>query len=139
MMRVEGPSALLQALLGAVPAVTTRAAAAPFDPLPAGPQPAAAALTSVPPGSVAMLVALAAAEPPEATRRAVAVRVAGCGLAGLEELHRDLIAGVSSPQRLRGLRDWAKRRPRSGDPELEAVLDEVELRILIELAKRGAA
>ena len=136
-MRVEGPStaALLQALLATRPAMT-RAAEIPFDPKAATPPSFATPLATTPPASIAMLVALSAAQRP-AEQRAEAVRAAAQGLDGLTDLHRDMIAGITSPQRLRALRDWAARRTRSDDPELEAVLSEVELRILVELAKRG--
>jgi hypothetical protein len=65
------------------------------------------------------------------------MRSAAVGLDALAGLHRDLVAGPTVTQRLSGLREWARRRQRGADTELDALLDEVELRILVELARRG--
>ncbi len=135
-MRIEGPSALMQALLAAEPAAS-RAASVPFQPAPPPPSMTAApAMGAGPVGSVAMLVTLAAVEP-TADRRAEQMRSAAVGLDALAGLHRDLVAGPTVTQRLSGLREWARRRQRGADTELDALLDEVELRILVELARRG--
>ncbi|WP_347716776.1 flagellar assembly protein FliX [Sphingomonas sp.] len=135
-MRIEGPSALMQALLAAEPAAS-RAASVPFQPAPPPPSMTAApAMGTGPVGSVAMLVTLAAVEP-TADRRAEQMRSAAVGLDALAGLHRDLVAGPTVTQRLSGLREWARRRQRGADTELDALLDEVELRILVELARRG--
>ncbi|WP_394998423.1 flagellar assembly protein FliX [Sphingomonas sp.] len=136
-MRIEGPSALMQALLAAAPAAS-RAASVPFQPAPPPPpsMTAAPAMGAGPVASVAMLVTLAAAEP-TADRRAEQMRSAAVGLDALAGLHRDLVAGPTVTQRLSGLREWARRRQRGADTELDALLDEVELRILVELARRG--
>lgn len=135
-MRIEGPSALMQALLAAEPAAS-RAASVPFQPAPPPPpMTAAPAMGAGPVASVAMLVTLAAVEP-TADRRAEQMRSAAVGLDALAGLHRDLVAGPTVTQRLSGLREWARRRQRGADTELDALLDEVELRILVELARRG--
>lgn len=135
-MRIEGPSALMQALLAAAPAAS-RAASVPFQPAPPPPSMTAApAMGAGPVASVAMLVTLAAVEP-TADRRAEQMRSAAVGLDALAGLHRDLVAGPTVTQRLSGLREWARRRQRGADTELDALLDEVELRILVELARRG--
>ncbi len=135
-MRIEGPSALMQALLAVEPAAS-RAASVPFQPAPPPPSMTAApAMGTGPVGSVAMLVTLAAVEP-TADRRAEQMRSAAVGLDALAGLHRDLVAGPTVTQRLSGLREWARRRQRGADTELDALLDEVELRILVELARRG--
>lgn len=135
-MRIEGPSALMQALLAAEPAAL-RAASVPFQPAPPPPSMTAApAMGAGPVASVAMLVTLAAVEP-TADRRAEQMRSAAVGLDALAGLHRDLVAGPTVTQRLSGLREWARRRQRGADTELDALLDEVELRILVELARRG--
>jgi hypothetical protein len=132
-VRIEANAALLQAMLAAPAA--RKAEGARFD----TPAPAAAPQTHAPVAapvqSVAMLVTLAAAGP-EPERRREAARQAEEGLSGLEKLHKELIAGVASPQRLRSLRDWARTRGRPEEPELAALMDEIELRILVELAKR---
>jgi hypothetical protein len=81
-----------------------------------------------------MLVTLAAAGP-EPDRRAEIARQAEEGVNALEQLHRALIAGTVGPQKLRELREWTRRRDRSADTALSTLLDEIELRILVELAK----
>ena len=135
-MRIEGPSALLQALLAAGPAAS-RATSMAFQPaVPSPSTPLAPAMGTGPVASVAMLVTLAAVEVP-ADRRAEQLRSAAEGLDVLAGLHHDLIAGHRGAQPLSALREWARRRQRGADTELDAVLDEVELRILVELAKRG--
>lgn len=131
-MRVEPTSALLQAML-ATP--SKRAEAAPFQPGAAAAPPAAQPAVSNPVQSVQMLVALAAAGN-EPERRRIAAEQAEQGLDELSKLHRELIAGVASAQRLRALRDWTRKRTRPDDPKLAGLMDDVELRILVELAKQ---
>lgn len=132
-MRIEGPAAALQALLAAQP--VRRLDSPRFEgAAPAAPPPAPAQV-SAPVQSVQMLVALAAAAP-EAEQRREATRRAADGLDGLTALHRELIAGVVSPQRIEALRAWTRRRDRPEDPGLASLLDDIELRILVELAKR---
>lgn len=132
-MRVEGSPALLQALLAA----KVGRAEAPASPMrQAAAKPASPPLRtfSAPAPSVAVLVTLAALSPDE-QRRHQAIADARNGVEVLGELHRDLLRGVLPAARLRTLRDWARRRLRPDDPELAALMDEIELRILVELAK----
>jgi hypothetical protein len=132
-VRIEGTAALLQAMLGAQ--APKRAEPARFD-APAPPTPAPGQVTAgLPVQSVAMLVTLAAAGPSPERRREMA-REAEDGLTRLEALHRDLIAGIVAPARLRALRDWTRGRGKPDDPELAQLMDDIELRILVELAKR---
>ncbi len=84
--------------------------------------------------SVAMLVTLAAAGADEPRRRET-VQHASDGIDALAALHGALVSGAVAPHTVRNLRDWTRRRLRPDDPELAAVLDEIELRILVELAK----
>ncbi|WP_233281593.1 flagellar assembly protein FliX [Sphingomonas changnyeongensis] len=105
-----------------------------FQPGAAPPPPAGQSAVSPPVQSVQMLVALAAAGP-EPDRRAEIARQAEQGVNALETLHRALIAGTVGPQKLRELREWTRRRDRSPDTALSTLLDEIELRILVELAK----
>lgn len=132
-MRIEGTAALLQAMLGAQapkrPEPVRFDTSAPPPPAP-GQTPA-----GLPVQSVAMLVTLAAAGPEPERRREMA-REAEDGLNRLEALHRDLVAGVVAPARLRALRDWTRGRGKPTDPALAQLMDEIELRILVELAKR---
>lgn len=58
-------------------------------------------------------------------------------LDGLEDVKIDLLAGQVSEERLEQLALNVETRLPSGDPEVEAVLDEIELRVKVELAKLG--
>ena len=55
----------------------------------------------------------------------------------LENLKADVLAGRVSPERLGGITMLLSRRESSGNPELEKVIDEIELRARVELAKLG--
>lgn len=131
MTRIEGPAALLHTMLAGQ--VAKAATAAPMELSPAPPPPVAQAGAPAPLPSVAMLVTMAAASPDE--RRKAEIASTGHGLDQLADLHADLVTGAVPPQRLRALRDWLRRRLRPDDPELAAITDEVELRVLVELAK----
>lgn len=89
-------------------------------------------------GSVASLDALLALQetggPLERRRRAL--RRADRLLEGLEALRLSLIEGAVSPTMLDGLRHVrSEHRDDAGDPSLEALLDQVDLRAAVELAK----
>jgi hypothetical protein len=58
-------------------------------------------------------------------------------LDGLELIRADLLAGHVSEERLEGLAKEVSERESSGDPEVDSVLDEIELRVKVELAKLG--
>jgi hypothetical protein len=55
----------------------------------------------------------------------------------LENLKADVLAGRVSPERLGRIAMLLSRRESSGNPELEKVIDEIELRAKVELAKLG--
>jgi hypothetical protein len=55
----------------------------------------------------------------------------------LEGMKADLLAGRVSPERLNRLAMMLERRTDSGNPALEKVIDEIELRAKVELAKLG--
>ncbi|MHC5652868.1 flagellar assembly protein FliX [Stappia sp. ICDLI1TA098] len=55
----------------------------------------------------------------------------------LENLKTDLLAGQVSPDRLGRIALLLSRREDSGNPDLEQVIDEIELRARVELAKLG--
>lgn len=58
-------------------------------------------------------------------------------LDGLEAMRADLLAGQVSEDRLEQLaREVSDRQP-SGDSEVDSVIDEIELRVKVELAKLG--
>lgn len=133
-MQVNAPSSLLQILLANQ---AKQATAAPFVPEPAA-QPAPAQPTiATPAQSVQMLVTLAAAaRPPELERRRRLAKEAERGLDALEMLQAALVVGVSAVEPTRELRNWSEGRTRPDDPELAEVMDEIDLRIQVELAKR---
>lgn len=133
-MQVNAISSLLQTLL-ASPAKP--ASAVPFVPEPVA-QPAFAHPTvGNPTQSVQMLVTLAAvALPPELERRRRITKKAQKGLDALEMLQAALVIGVSPAEPVRELRSWMEELTPSDDPEVDALMDEIELRIRVELAKR---
>lgn len=131
-MRIDGTTAMLQAMLAA-PA-PRRPEPAPFAPAQAqAPLPGQLA-ANAPVPSVAMLVTLAAAGS-EPERRQEMARDAATGLDRLDALHRELLVGRLTPARLQALKDWSRARTRPADPELARIMDELDLRILVELAK----
>ena len=103
------------------------------------PEAGAAAAHASPPSvanpaqSVQMLVTLAAAADNGRQERA---REAEEGLDDLERLHAELLAGKATRERLDRLAEWTKRRGRPPERELARLMDEIELRILVELAKQ---
>ncbi|RST30712.1 flagellar trans-acting factor FliX [Sphingomonas ginkgonis] len=133
-MQVDAVTALLQsALLAPAEKPDARPAsfAQPAPPVPPAAQPGQ--VGGIAP-SVAMLVTLAATDAGTPGRGA-GPREAERGLDGLDALRRALVHGSVPPERIRMLRDWARGRRRSDDPDLAALEQEIELRILVELAK----
>ncbi|WHU04760.1 MULTISPECIES: flagellar assembly protein FliX [unclassified Sphingomonas] len=135
-MRIEnlqGP--MLQSLLAALPKVASgfsvKEGEAPAAPAPV-PQGTNAAQALNP--SVAMLVTLAAADPAIERRRKQAVD-AQRGVDMLDQLHRELVAGVVSPAKLQAIVEWSETFEHSDDPALAAILSDIELRVRVELAK----
>lgn len=55
----------------------------------------------------------------------------------LENVKTDLLGGQVSEDRLELLARQVAQRPPSGDPKIDSVLDEIELRVKVELAKLG--
>lgn len=55
----------------------------------------------------------------------------------LEGLRRAILLGAVSPQDLRRLADLSRNRQGAGDAKLDEILQEVELRAEVELAKYG--
>ncbi|ADZ69961.1 flagellar assembly protein FliX [Polymorphum gilvum] len=58
-------------------------------------------------------------------------------LDSLDAMKADLLAGVVSPGRLEDLARQLADRQMSDDAGMEAVIDEIELRVRVELAKHG--
>ncbi len=53
----------------------------------------------------------------------------------LDQLHRELVAGVVSPVGSGAIVEWSEIVRRSDDPALAAILSDIELRVRVELAK----
>ncbi len=131
-MQVQAPTSLLSVLLASE---TKRAAAAPFVAEPVAQPVAPQAQAATPTQSVQMLVTLATAmQEPERRRRTV--REAEKALDALEMLQAALVVGVSAPEVVQELEDWAQNRSLPEDPELAELMDDIDLRIQVELAKR---
>ena len=101
-----------------------------------GPQRAAAATSAAPPTGVAGLLALQAAEDP-ALKKKKQIRRAGALLDTLEEIKADLLVGRASEERLNQLMVLVGEARERADPRLDALLDDIELRARVELAKHG--
>ena len=88
-------------------------------------------------GGIDALIALQGIEEP-AERRRRAVKRGRSALDALDALKMGLLAGTLEPGALARLKAAATElAERSGDPELDAVLAEIELRVEVELAKMG--
>ncbi|MDB5672986.1 MAG: hypothetical protein JWO25_3945 [Alphaproteobacteria bacterium] len=99
--------------------------------------PAAAAHGSAPVSpvqSVEMLVAMAAVDPERERKRRMAQQ-AEDGLDNLEALHAEIVSGAPSPERLQSLAAWAKALGQPDDSQLADLIRDIELRVLVELAK----
>jgi hypothetical protein len=119
--RLAAVQRLALSALSALPRIGTPA---PREPgLPPTPQSTPAPLSP----SVGLLVAIAAAEPQERRRRSTAA--ADAGLTALEKLHQ------GGPTQLAAVAAWAADHPQPEDSEAAALLRDVELRVLVELAK----
>ena len=98
------------------------------------PQVAQGAAPVAPVQSVEMLVALAAVDPERERRRRMAQQ-AEQGLDELEQLHQEMVAGTPSVERLSALKAWAKSIGQPDDAALAELVRDIELRVLVELAK----
>ncbi|MEJ8475412.1 flagellar assembly protein FliX [Roseibium algae] len=73
----------------------------------------------------------------EPERRRKATRHGHTLLDGLEAIQADLLGGAVSADRLEALAHQVSTQVESGDPEVDSILREVELRVKVELAKVG--
>lgn len=102
-------------------------------------QPAARPAPAMAPGAAAgigALLALQTVEDPLAGRRRTVRRAHGL-LDALEEIKLDLLAGHISPGRLDRAAHLLAEARSGADPDLEAVVGDIELRVAVELAKQG--
>jgi hypothetical protein len=72
-----------------------------------------------------------------AERRSKAAKHGHSLLDTLESVRADLLAGLVSEDRLEMLAHQVSQRQTSGDPKVDSVLEEIELRVKVELAKLG--
>lgn len=87
-------------------------------------------------GGIESLLALQAVDEP--TGRAARLEHGHAMLDLLDEMKLELLSGTVSPSRLESLVERIARRPsRHPDDRVESVLDEIELRARVELAKHG--
>lgn len=120
---------LLAALPKSVPSLASRldeqVAAAPH------PQPVPGTLPAT---SVQMLVAIAANNP-VAERRRKQARDVERGIDALDRLHKELVAGTPNVTRLREIVQWSETVPTPAEPELAALMRDIDVRVRVELAK----
>ncbi|MET0307302.1 MAG: flagellar assembly protein FliX [Sphingomonas sp.] len=133
-MRIENLSPMLaRSLLAALPKVVTGFPKIGEEPG-AQPMPHMTGPNAVPMPSVQMLVTLSAADPGIERRRKLA-QDADRGIDALDRLHKELVAGVVSPQRLQEIVDWSQSFETPDDPVLASLLADIDLRVRVELAK----
>jgi hypothetical protein len=130
-MRIYGPNGTT---VGSPASHTRRTSSTGFS-LPEAPstpeEPRAAA------GNIDALLALQGVEDPTERRKRSVVR-GRSALDVLDELKIGLLSGNLTPSTVSRLRDAAANlKASSGDPGLDAVLAEIELRVEVELAKAG--
>lgn len=89
---------------------------------------------ATPPTSVQMLVAIAANNP-VAERRRKQARDVERGIDALDRLHKELVAGTPNVTRLREIVAWAQTVPTPAEPELAALMRDIDVRVRVELAK----
>jgi succinate dehydrogenase/fumarate reductase flavoprotein subunit len=97
---------------------------------------AAATAAMAPSTGIDALLALQAVEDPLLKRRKL-VRRGSALLDTLQEIAADLLVGRASEGRLNQLLALIGQARERGEPELDALLDDIELRARVELAKRG--
>lgn len=101
-----------------------------------GPQRVSATAPSAPTTGIDAILALqASGDYSEGRRKAVKQGTRLLDL--LEEMKADLLIGKVSPERLDVMASQVRNLRERVEPELDAVLDDIELRVLVELAKLG--
>ena len=134
-MRILGSNATARAATSSAP---RRAGAGGFsvaeEDAPASTAPAASLRTI---GGIDALLALQGQDDP-AERRRRAVKRGRTALDALDELKVEVLAGTLGPSTLMRLKSaTADLTDASGDPRLDALLTEIELRVEVEIAKMG--
>ena len=88
------------------------------------------------PTEIDAILALQAVEDPMFAKRKAANR-GNALLDTLEELKADLLTGRVSEERLNRLLSLVRQSKNSGDSRLDEIIEDIELRALVELAKLG--
>ena len=133
-MRIEGPGRT-SVVAGGTPA--RRPGASSGFTLPEQPtRPATTTAAAAGIYDVAALMALQAVEGP-GERRRKAIRRGFDLLDALDGVRLDLLAGAVAPERLAALVGLLENAPRADDARVDALLEDIELRARVELAKRG--
>lgn len=125
---------LVRSLLAALPKAEPGFPLATEDAARVGAQPQVNGAAGMVPPSVEMLVALAAADPQVERRRRMA-KDAERGVDALEQLHKELLAGVVPVERLQEVAEWSQSFEMPDDPVLAQILSDIDLRVRVELAK----
>ncbi len=89
------------------------------------------------PASIGALLALQAVGDATEGRRRQAVKRGRTLLDTLEEMRADLLAGRANPAMLDRLAAILAEERETAGPQLDALLDDIELRVHVELAKHG--
>lgn len=91
---------------------------------------------SAPTSSIDALIALQAVDNPISAKKRKVERGLSI-LETLEDIKLDLLSGAVSEKRLNRLMIVVKQAKEAVDPELDSLLEDIELRALVELAKLG--
>jgi hypothetical protein len=134
-MRIYGPNGTT---LGSPVSPTRRTSSTGFSlPETAAPDEPRSAAAPKAAGNIDALLALQGVEDPTERRKRSVARGRGA-LDVLDELKLGLLSGNLDASTVNRLRDAAANlKSSSGDPGLDAVLSEIELRVEVELAKAG--
>jgi hypothetical protein len=135
-MRIYGPNGTT---LGTPANSTKRTSSSGFTlPDPTSAQEARPASAPKPSANIDALIALQGVEEDPLERRKRSVRRGKGALDVLDDLKLGLLSGDLDASTVSRLRDAAANlKSSSGDPGLDAVLSEIELRVEVELAKAG--
>ena len=107
---------------------------------PAGAEAPTRAATTAPAAASApldYLLALQGVEDPLHGRKKKVIMLARTLLDELEEVKADLLAGQVSPERLNHLMGMVAQARERSEPGLDGLLDDIDLRVRVELAKLG--
>lgn len=139
-MKIEGPKSTRPVDAGRKTAKAKKASGPSFSSMLEAAADAEGTPTSVGPAAVgavdALLAAQEAAGPPGEERDRRARRYGADILDRLEQIRTGLLLGAIPADRLQELADsMAQRKEAAADPQLAAIIEEIELRARVELAK----